>query len=157
MVIKYQEYKASLKGMNSIEFYITKLQTYSNSKIIIENEGECIRFQIIDPIKQIHDLSEIESDIKKREMDLNLNVPDLVKKTATDINVTFQAEQNVNEGVLSGLMCKIGENTTAEITLTIMLENDSLFMEICDFYAHVRILEVANVLDMTFDGNVEKL
>jgi len=157
MVTKYQEYKASLKGMNSTEFYIIKLQTYAGSKIIIENEGDCIRFQIIDPIKQTPDSSEIESDIKKRERDLKWDAPDLVKKTAKDINIAFQAEQNVNNGILSGLICRSGENTTAEIMLTIILVNDSLIMEICDYYASIRLLEVANALDMTSDRNVEKL
>ena len=157
MVAKYQEYKASLKGVNSVEYYINKLQTYSGSKIIMENEEDCIRFQFIDPIKKIPDLSEIESDITKRARDLKWNAPDLVKETAMDINLAYQAEQKVNEGILSGLIRKCEENITAKITLTIMCEEDPLLMPICDHYACIRILEVAKVFDMALDGNVARL
>ena len=68
MVTNYQDYKASLKGMNSIEFYIIKLRTYSGSKIIVENEGDCIRFQSIDPKATVNVIKGIKTYMSSHDV-----------------------------------------------------------------------------------------
>lgn len=157
MAAIFQEYKISLKGINSTDFYIKKLQKYKGSQIIIEREKAGYIIQFIAPIKKITNLDEIESDIAKREKDLKWDVPELRKSVAKDIDRTFQAEQIVNEGSLSIRMPDRIENVVAEVMLAVMPVNDPLIMNICGHYAFIRILEVANALDMMIEGNIVKL
>jgi hypothetical protein len=156
MFAKSQQYNASLKGASSAEFHINKLLAHSGFKVVMEEKEDSFRLQVIDAFKELPALSEIESDIAVRARKLNLNIPGFVNKTAEDIHRAYEAEQIVKEGLISFWVPKRKENTVAEITLTINIEVDPLIMEICDYYAYIRILEITNVLDMKLEGNIEK-
>lgn len=154
---KFQKYQASLRGANSSAFHINKLKLHSSFRVIVEERADSFQLQIIDKVREIPD-KEIKSAITEREKKLKLNVPNLAKRTSEDIQSAFKAEQIVKEGALSICMLKREKNTTSELTLTVMPDEEDLhIVEICDHYAYIRIRNVADALDMTIDGYVIKL
>ena len=86
---------------------------------------------------------------------LKLDAPDIVDKTASDIRIAYEAEQKVKEGLLVVQISKCEQNATADITLTIMAEENSLTPDICDYYSYIQMLKLAKYFDMLLDEDVE--
>lgn len=156
MPAKFQQYKAFLKGSSSSAYHINKLRDLG-VEIRIDEDADTLRLQIIDEPKEIPAFEKIESNIAERQKKLKWYVPDIVRNTAENIYMAFKAEQIVRGGQLSVLMPKSKKGVTAEVRLTIRTGEDKYIMEICDHYADMRILELAEGLDMTLDGSIAKL
>lgn len=151
MAAEFRFYKALLVGKHSAGEHITKLRDHTVIRTIMEEKEDSFRLQVISQADEIPSHGEIKSRISQHAKELLLDVPALVRKTATDIQRAYVAETIVREGRLSITIAKDNVDARAEVVLRIKSDKDPIIRDICNRYALIRILEVSTALDMTLD------
>ena len=157
MVDSYLQFKASLSGTGPAKYHIAKLKNNALFDIEVDNESEIFIAKVIGP-KNIHpesDFTKLHDRFSQRAEDIEINVPEIVNKTAKDIHSVGMAEQKI---LLSKILLNfaVNDKPKADVTLCVLDEENPIVKEFLRYFAFWRISFLAQVLDMKIEGKIKE-